>query len=159
MSKGIISLKINRINSFPSIDSISSISFLLNKVGDSPSVSFKKILVLHDNYLVAKDKFPEMKNHIIDSSEGLDSSDILRINSENLKIYLDRLLEDLEDIYIVSGGFSDIRDQISLMEIIHHLFGNYKLNYFNTLDLHDKETDYLFCQSNLKKFFSYISQK
>ena len=159
MSKGIISLKINRINSFPRVDSISSISLLINRIGESPSILFEKIIVLHDDYLVSKNKFPEMRNHISDATEEVKSSDLSRVYSENLKRHLDNILGDLEEIYIVSGGFSDIRDQISLMEIIHHLFGNYKLNYFNTLDLHDKETDYLFCQSNLKKFFSYISQK
>jgi DNA mismatch repair ATPase MutS len=157
MSKGIISLKINRINSFPSVDSISSLSLLVNRIGESPSVSFEKIVVLHDNYLVSKDKFSEMKNHISDSTEDTKTSEVSRVYSENLKIHLNNLLGDLEEIYIVSGGFSNLEDQINLMEIVNHLFGNYKLNYFNTLDIQDKETDYLSCHSNLKKFFSYIS--
>ena len=157
MPKAIISLQINRINSFPSVDSISSISLLVSRMGESPSISFEKIIVLHDDYLVSKDKFPEMRNHISDSTEEVKSSDLSRVYAENLKRHLDNILGDLEEIYIVSGGFFNFMDQISSMEIIHHLFGNYKLNYFNTLDLQEKETDYLFCQSNLKKFFSYIS--
>ena len=157
MPKAIISLQINRINSFPSVDSISSISLLVSRIGESPSISFEKIIVLHDDYLVSKDKFPEMRNHISDATEEVKSSDLSRVYAENLKRHLDNVLGDLEEIYIVSGGFFNFADQISSMEIIHHLFGNYKLNYFNTLDLQEKETDYLFCQSNLKKFFSYIT--
>jgi len=157
MPKAIISLQINRINSFPSVDSISSISLLVNRIGESPSISFEKIIVLHDDYLVSKDKFPEMRNHISDATEEVKSSDLSRVYAENLKRHLDNVLGDLEEIYIVSGGFFNFADQISSMEIIHHLFVNYKLNYFNTLDLQEKETDYLFCQSNLKKFFSYIT--
>ena len=157
MPKAIISLQINRINSFPSVDSISSISLLVNRIGESPSISFEKIIVLHDDYLVSKDKFTEMRNHISDATEEVKSSNLSRVYAENLKRHLDNILGDLEEIYIVSGGFFNFEDQISSMEIIQHLFGSYKINYFNTLDVQNKETDYLFCQSNLKKFFSYIT--
>ena len=56
MSKAIISLKINRINSFSGVDSISSISLLVNRLGEKSSMEFKKIIVLHDNYVIAKEK-------------------------------------------------------------------------------------------------------
>jgi hypothetical protein len=45
MSKAIISLKINRINSISGVDSISSLSVLINRLGDKSSMDFKKISV------------------------------------------------------------------------------------------------------------------
>jgi hypothetical protein len=157
MSKAIISLKINRINSFSGVDSISSISLLVNRLGEKSSMEFKKIIVLHDNYVIAKEKLSEVKNHIEEFSNS-ESQDIERIHSENLKKYLDSILSDLEEIYLVSG-FSDFEEQMLSIESLFYLFGSYKLNLFNTLDFQDKDSDFLFCQSNLKKFFSYISQK
>ena len=157
MSKAIISLKINRINSFSGVDSISSISLLVNRLGEKSSMEFKKIIVLHDNYVIAKEKLSEVKNHIEEFSNS-ESQDIERIHSENLKKYLGSILSDLEEIYLVSG-FSDFEEQMLSIESLFYLFGSYKLNLFNTLDFQDKDSDFLFCQSNLKKFFSYISQK
>jgi len=157
MSKAIISLKINRINSFSGVDSISSISLLVNRLGEKSSMEFKKIIVLHDNYVIAKEKLSEVKNHIEEFSNS-ESQDIERIHPENLKKYLDSILSDLEEIYLVSG-FSDFEEQMLSIESLFYLFGSYKLNLFNTLDFQDKDSDFLFCQSNLKKFFSYISQK
>lgn len=157
MSKAIISLKINRINSFSGVDSISSISLLVNRIGEKSSMEFKKIIVLHDNYVIAKEKLSEVKNHIEEFSNS-ESQDIERIHPENLKKYLDSILSDLEEIYLVSG-FSDFEEQMLSIESLFYLFGSYKLNLFNTLDFQDKDSDFLFCQSNLKKFFSYISQK
>ena len=157
MSKAIISLKINRINSFSGVDSISSISLLVNRLGEKSSMEFKKIIVLHDNYVISKEKLSEVKNHIEEFSNS-ESQDIERIHSENLKKYLDSILSDLEEIYLVSG-FSDFEEQMLSIESLFYLFGSYKLNLFNTLDFQDKDSDFLFCQSNLKKFFSYISQK
>jgi hypothetical protein len=157
MSKAIISLKINRINSFSGVDSISSISLLVNRLGEKSSMEFKKIIVLHDNYVIAKEKLSEVKNHIEEFSNS-ESQDIERIHPENLKNYLDSILSDLEEIYLVSG-FSDFEEQMLSIESLFYLFGSYKLNLFNTLDFQDKDSDFLFCQSNLKKFFSYISQK
>jgi len=84
MSKAIISLKINRINSFSGVDSISSISLLVNRLGEKSSMEFKKIIVLHDNYVIAKEKLSEVKNHIEEFSNS-ESQDIERIHSENLK--------------------------------------------------------------------------
>jgi len=157
MSKAIISLKINRINYFSGVDSISSISLLVNRLGEKSSMEFKKIIVLHDNYVISKEKLSEVKNHIEEFSNS-ESQDIERIHSENLKKYLDSILSDLEEIYLVSG-FSDFEEQMLSIEFLFYLFGSYKLNLFNTLDFQDKDSDFLFCQSNLKKFFSYISQK
>ena len=157
MSKAIISLKINRINSFSGVDSISSISLLVNRLGEKSSMEFKKIIVLHDNYVISKEKLSEVKNHIEEFSNS-ESQDIERIHSENLKKYLGSILSDLEEIYLVSG-FSDFEEQMLSIESLFYLFGSYKLNLFNTLDFQDKDSDFLFCQSNLKKFFSYISQK
>jgi hypothetical protein len=157
MSKAIISLKINRINSFSGVDSISSISLLVNRLGEKSSMEFKKMIVLHDNYEIAKEKLSEVKNHIEEFSNS-ESQDIERIHSENLKKYLDSILSDLEEIYLVSG-FSDFEEQMLSIESLFYLFGSYKLNLFNSLDFQDKDSDFLFCQSNLKKFFSYISQK
>jgi hypothetical protein len=48
---------------------------------------------------------------------------------------------------------------MDLMLIIYDLFGSYKLKVFNTLVPQDKETDLLYCQTNIKKFLGYISQK
>ena len=59
MSKAIISLKINRINSISGVDSISSLSILINRLGDKSSMDFKKIIVLHDDYIVSKDRIEE----------------------------------------------------------------------------------------------------
>ena len=85
MSKAIISLKINRINSISGVDSISSVSILINRLGDKSSMDFKKIIVLHDDYIVSKDKIEEMKVNINDISEEVISSELSRIYSENLK--------------------------------------------------------------------------
>jgi hypothetical protein len=156
MSKGIISLKINRINSISGVDSISSLSILVNKLGDNSSMDFKKIIVLHDDYIVSKDRIEEMKVHINDISEEIKSSESSRIYSENLKRHLESIIGDLEEIYVISG-FSDLLDQMESMEIIYNLFGSYKLNLFNTLVHQDKETDFLFCQNNIKKFLTYIT--
>jgi len=156
MSKAIISLKINRINSISGVDSISSLSILINKLGDKSSMDFKKIIVLHDDYIVSKDRIEEMKVHINDISEEMKSSELSRIYSENLKGHLESMIGDLEEIYIVSG-FSDFLDQMDSMVIIYNLFGSYKLNLFNTLVQQDKETDFLFCQTNIKKFLTYIT--
>jgi len=156
MSKAIISLKINRINSISGVDSISSLSILINKLGDKSSMDFKKIIVLHDDYIVSKDRIEEMKVHINDISEEIKSSDLSRIYSENLKGHLESIIGDLEEIYIVSG-FPDFLDQMNSMIILYNLFGSYKLNLFNTLIQQDKETDFLFCQTNIKKFLTYIT--
>ena len=156
MSKAIISLKINRINSISGVDSISSLSILINKLGDESSMDFKKIIVLHDDYIVSKDRIEEMKVHINDISEEIKSSESSRIYSENLKGHLESIIGDLEEIYVISG-FSDFLDQMGSMEIIYNLFGSYKLNLFNTLVQQDKETDFLFCQKNIKKFLTYIT--
>jgi hypothetical protein len=156
MSKGIISLKINRINSISGVDSISSLSILVNKLGDNSSMDFKKIIVLHDDYIVSKDRIEEMKVHINDISEEIKSSESSRIYSENLKRHLESIIGDLEEIYVISG-FSDLLDQMESMEIIYNLFGSYKLNLFNTMVQQDKENDFLFCQNNIKKFLSYIT--
>jgi len=156
MSKAIISLKINRINSISGVDSISSLSILINKLGDKSSMDFKKIIVLHDDYIVSKDRIEEMKVHINDISEEMKSSELSRIYSENLKGHLESMIGDLEEIYVISG-FSDFLDQMESMEIIYNLFGSYKLNLFNTLVQQDKETDFLFCQTNIKKFLTYIT--
>ena len=156
MSKGIISLKINRINSISGVDSISSLSILVNRLGDKSSMDFKKIIVLHDDYIVSKDRIEEMKVHINDISEEIKSSESSRIYSENLKRHLESIIGDLEEIYVISG-FSDLLDQMESMEIIYNLFGSYKLNLFNTMVQQDKENDFLFCQNNIKKFLSYIT--
>jgi len=156
MSKAIISLKINRINSISGVDSISSLSVLINRLGDKSSMDFKKIIVLHDDYIVSKDRIEEMKVHINDISEEMKSSELSRIYPENLKGHLESMIGDLEEIYIVSG-FSDFLDQMDSMVIIYNLFGSYKLNLFNTLVQQDKETDFLFCQTNIKKFLTYIT--
>jgi len=156
MSKAIISLKINRINSISGVDSISSLSILINRLGDKSSMDFKKIIVLHDDYIVSKDKIEEMKVHINDISEEVISSELSRIYSENLKGHIESILGDLEEIYIVSG-FPDFLDQMNSMIILYNLFGSYKLNLFNTLVQQDKETDFLFCQTNIKKFLTYIT--
>jgi hypothetical protein len=156
MSKGIISLKINRINSISGVDSISSLSILVNRLGDKSSMDFKKIIVLHDDYIVSKDRIEEMKVHINDISEEIKSSESSRIYSENLKRHLESIIGDLEEIYVISG-FSDFLDQMESMEIIYNLFGSYKLNLFNTMVQQDKETDFLFCQNNIKKFLTYIT--
>ena len=156
MSKAIISLKINRINSISGVDSISSLSILINRLGDKSSMDFKKIIVLHDDYIVSKDKIEEMKVHINDISEEVISSELSRIYSENLKGHIESILGDLEEIYIVSG-FPDFLDQMNSMIILYNLFGSYKLNLFNTLVHQDKETDFSFCQTNIKKFLTYIT--
>ena len=100
MSKAIISLKINRINSISGVDSISSLSILINRLGDKSSMDFKKIIVLHDDYIVSKDRIEEMKVHINDISEEVISSELSRIYSENLKGHIESILGDLEEIYI-----------------------------------------------------------
>lgn len=156
MSKAIISLKINRINSISGVDSISSLSILINRLGDKSSMDFKKIIVLHDDYIVSKDRIEEMKVHINDISEEVISSELSRIYSENLKGHIESILGDLEEIYIVSG-FPDFLDQMNSMIILYNLFGSYKLNLFNTLVQQDKETDFSFCQTNIKKFLIYIT--
>ena len=119
-------------------------------------MDFKKIIVLHDDYIVSKDRIEEMKVHINDISEEIKSSESSRIYSENLKRHLESIIGDLEEIYVISG-FSDFLDQMESMEIIYNLFGSYKLNLFNTLVQQDKETDFLFCQNNIKKFLTYIT--
>ena len=158
MPKAIISLKINRINSISTVDSISSLSLLINRIGDNSLMDFKKIIVLHEDYIVSEDRIEEMKAHINDISEEVKSSELTRIYSENLKGHLESILGDLEEIYIISG-FPDFLDQMDLMVIIYDLFGSYKLKVFNTLVPQDKETDLLYCQTNIKKFLGYISQK
>lgn len=158
MPKAIISLKINRINSISTVDSISSLSLLINRIGDNSLMDFKKIIVLHEDYIVSEDRIGEMKAHINDISEEVKSSELTRIYSENLKGHLESILGDLEEIYIISG-FPNFLDQMDLMVIIYDLFGSYKLKVFNTLVPQDKETDLLYCQTNIKKFLGYISQK
>ena len=158
MPKAIISLKINRINSISTVDSISSLSLLINRIGDNSLMDFKKIIVLHEDYIVSEDRIEEMKAHINDISEEVKSSELARIYSENLKGHLESILGDLEEIYIISG-FPNFLDQMDLMVIIYDLFGSYKLKVFNTLVPQDKETDLLYCQTNIKKFLGYISQK
>ena len=105
---------------------------------------------------MSNDRIEEMKVHINDISEEIKSSDLSRIYSENLKGHLESIIGDLEEIYIVSG-FSDFLDQMNSMVIIYNLFGSYKLNLFNTLVHQDKETDFSFCQTNIKKFLTYIT--
>lgn len=156
MDKAIISLKINRINSLSGINSISSLSLIVNKIGEiNSSIEFKRIIVLHENYLISRDKIFEIENHIKDI-ENLGSEEIIRIYPENLKNYICSLLGDLEEIYLISG-FPNNKDQIGLIESLFDLFSSYKINIFNTLDYKDKESDLIFCQSNLKKFINYIS--
>lgn len=156
MDKAIISLKINRINSLSGINSISSLSLIVNKIGEiNSSIEFKRIIVLHENYLISRDKIFEMENHIKDM-ENLKSEEIIRIYPENLKNYICSLLGDLGEIYLISS-FPNNEDQIGLIESLFDLFSPYKINIFNTLDYKDKESDLIFCQSNLKKFINYIS--
>jgi hypothetical protein len=157
MSKAIISLKINRINSNTSVDSISSLSLLVYNLGEvNSSMEFKRIIVLQEDYLVSEERIEEMKVHINEISEEAKSSKTSRVYSENLKGHLESILGNLEDIYVVSG-FSDLQDQIDLMIIINDLFGSYKVRVFNTLFGGDKKTDFSFCQSNIEKFLEYIA--
>jgi len=158
MRKAIISLKLNRINSLPRVDSISSLSLIINRIGNgTSSVDFKKIIVLHEDYLVSRDRIGEMKSHISEISS--DSNEIVKVYSENLKNYLSsQLEEDLEEIFIVSG-FTDPLDQIYSTEILYDLFSPYKINFFNTLYSSENLSDFNFCQKNIERFLNYISQK
>lgn len=156
MSKSIISIKLNRINSLPSIDSISSISLLINKIQNGGStVDFKKIIVLHEDYLVSKNNMEKMKIHLDEVVK--EETESPRIHSENLKGYLQSLVGETEEIFMVSS-FSDINEQMGFMEIVHYLFGPYKLNVFNTLSpLIDN--DLSFCQENIQKFLNYLVKR
>ena len=158
MSKSIISVKINRINILPGIDSISSVSLLINRIENGGStLDFKKIIVLHDNYLVSKDNIEEMEAHIETLRED-PKSETSKVYSENLKNYMESIIGENEEIFIVSG-FYDFMDQMNFMEIIYHLFGSYKINVFNTLSSPDNKNDFSFCQSNIQKFLNYILEK
>jgi hypothetical protein len=158
MSKSIISVKINRINILPGIDSISSVSLLINRIENGGStLDFKKIIVLHDNYLVSKDNIEEMEAHIETLKED-PKSETSKVYSENLKNYMESIIGENEEIFIVSG-FYDFMDQMNFMEIIYHLFGSYKINVFNTLSSPDNKNDFSFCQSNIQKFLNYILEK
>jgi hypothetical protein len=156
MHKAILSIKINRINSFPGVDSISSISLLLNKIGERSSMEFKKILIDHENYIISKERLKEIES-ISDNLVKEDSGDMIKVHPENLKFYLQSLLEGIEEIYVVCG-FSDTLDTMYSTELFVSLFyDEYVLRVFNTLDSTEKNSDLEFCQSNLKKFFKYIS--
>jgi len=120
-------------------------------------LDFKKIIVLHDNYLVSKDNIEEMEAHIETLKED-PKSETSKVYSENLKNYMESIIGENEEIFIVSG-FYDFMDQMNFMEIIYHLFGSYKINVFNTLSSPDNKNDFSFCQSNIQKFLNYILEK
>jgi hypothetical protein len=155
MNKDIISLKVNRINSFPGIDSVSSISLLINRLGTNPSIEFKTLLITHDNYIISRDRLEGMNQHTEDLKKE-DSDKFIKIHPENIKSYLESILSGIDEIYMISG-FSDLEDQMDCTELVLNLFRSYKVKLFNTMNSPEKESDLLFCQSNLKKFIKYIT--
>ena len=159
MHKSIISMKINRINSLPGVDSISSVSLLINRIGNGGStLDFKKIIVLHDNYLVSKDNISEMKSHMEEIVREESNDETPKVYSENLKSYIESITGETEEVFIISG-FYDFVDQMNFMEIVYYLFGSYKISVFNTLSSPENKNDFTFCQTNIQKFLNYILEK
>ena len=99
-----------------------------------------------------------MKSHTEDLLKEDPTEETPRIHSENLKGYLESMIGDTEEIFIVSG-FYDFMDQMNFMEIVYHIFGSYKINIFNTLSNPENKNDFSFCQSNIQKFLNYILEK
>lgn len=152
-------MKINRINSLPGVDSISSVSLLINRIGNGGStLDFKKIIVLHDNYLVSKDNISEMKSHMEEIVREESNDETPKVYSENLKSYIESITGETEEVFIISG-FYDFVDQMNFMEIVYYLFGSYKISVFNTLSSPENKNDFTFCQTNIQKFLNYILEK
>jgi hypothetical protein len=157
MSKAIISLKANKINSESGIDSISSFSILINKIIEGGSfLEFKKIIILHDNYNISKEHLENGKNWIEEISAEIESSETVRIHPENLKNYISYVLSGITEIYIVSG-FSDIKDQKESLEWINEIFDFEKIHVFNSIGVMEKKDPLLTCQDYLKNFLKYIA--
>jgi len=156
MSKAIISLKANKINSSYGIDSISSLSLLTNKIVEGGSyLEFKKIIILHDNYIISKEHLENAKDYIDEITEGIQSEEIVRIYPDNLKNYIDSILLGITEIYIVSG-FSDIEDQKQSLEWIKDIFDFEKIHVFNSIGISEKKDELSTCQEYLKNFLKYI---
>jgi|688.fasta_scaffold406703_2 hypothetical protein len=159
MIKSIVSFTFNRINSVNGIDSISSIFLLINTIeGGESKIKFEKIIVTHDEYRIDPERTQEAKK-VVEELEIIKQNSLLkttRLHPENLKPFLNSLLEDSQEIYLVSS-FESLEEINSCISWVYEIFPGERSHIFNSLERRGEKSDIDICKDNLNKFLEYIS--
>ena len=159
MTKSIISFTFNRINSQEGIDSISSLFLLINTIKEGGSeIKFEKIIVTHEEYRILPNRINEAKK-VVEEIGILKQNSLLKTTSlhpDNLKAFLNSLLDDSEEIYLVSS-FESLEEIKSAISWIYDIFPSERSHIFNSLEKRGGKSDIDICKNNLDKFLGYIS--